>query len=277
MARLKKYRVGTFPGKLMTMLESAEIEKYDHIVAWTANGSGFRVKDKDLFVQKVCSAYYKLKRFRSFERQLNFWGFIRDGKYTTTWNHPIFRRGDPKSLMQMEYNDKKGKREKCGRASINKIACRDVGVVLSCEEPQKVLSNEPSSEEEEGDTETETESDSSTDTEIESASSPDAELEPEEQSSPLPTRPPEVNESYITEEDCPMDLDSSIVPQLHQYLGVTFTEAFPSKEPIIMDPTTTEPMRGNHEEPLCEGMTGAEWDLGDDSMVISDFGMVQGV
>ncbi|CAJ1935412.1 unnamed protein product [Cylindrotheca closterium] len=265
MTRVKKGREVMFPGKLMSILESAEAEKYDHIVAWCPNGSAFTVREKDLFIQQICSAHFKLTRWRSFAKQLNDWGFLRDRKRnSSTFSHPIFRRGDPESLTRMIRTDSKQKRESCGRTSVNKIAGRDCGIPLTSEESQKEESNESSFSDEDGE--------GSIDTETESASCTDEESEAGEPTSPFRAISAVFSESYITEEDCPMDLELGI-HQLYQDAGEIVTEAFSSNRP-----SEAESTRKNSEKSLCEGKVGSEWVcVGDDSLILSDLGTGQAI
>ncbi len=66
-----------FPSKLYEMLESVESLGVSHIVRWFSNGEAFQVVDPTQFMDVVVPKFFKATKYRSFQRQLNLWGFKR--------------------------------------------------------------------------------------------------------------------------------------------------------------------------------------------------------
>lgn len=66
-----------FPVKLHEMLSCAEIERFEHIVSWQSHGRCFKVHKPSIFVKKIVPKWFKQTQLRSFQRQLNLYGFSR--------------------------------------------------------------------------------------------------------------------------------------------------------------------------------------------------------
>ncbi len=66
-----------FPSKLYEMLESVESLGFSHIVCWLSDGESFQVVDPTQFMDLVVPKFFKATKYRSFQRQLNLWGFKR--------------------------------------------------------------------------------------------------------------------------------------------------------------------------------------------------------
>ena len=66
-----------FPSKLYQMLESVDRLDFAHVVSWLPHGKSFQVQDPDLFMDLVVPQFFKATKYRSFQRQLNLWGFER--------------------------------------------------------------------------------------------------------------------------------------------------------------------------------------------------------
>lgn len=70
--------VNPFPMKLYTMLQESEEKGWEDIVRWAPNGLSFFVHDVDRFMKDVLPTYFNQTKFKSFQRQLNFYGFTRN-------------------------------------------------------------------------------------------------------------------------------------------------------------------------------------------------------
>ena len=66
-----------FPGKLYEMLEAVDGLGLSDAVSWLPHGRSFKVLDPDKFMNLVVPQFFKATKYRSFQRQLNLWGFDR--------------------------------------------------------------------------------------------------------------------------------------------------------------------------------------------------------
>ena len=73
----KEEQILPFPQKLYLMLESVDRLGLSHTVSWSSNGRSFQVKDPIKFMEFTIPRFFKATKFRSFQRQLNLWGFQR--------------------------------------------------------------------------------------------------------------------------------------------------------------------------------------------------------
>ena len=112
--RNRSSTMSTFPSKLYTMLTDAEKLDFESIVSWQPNGKCFMVHDPSEFVEKVMSSYFKQTKYKSFQRQLNIYGFqrIASGPFEGSYCHPLFIRGMEdkcKQLVRRTSNDNNAK------------------------------------------------------------------------------------------------------------------------------------------------------------------------
>jgi hypothetical protein len=66
-----------FPLKLYQMLEDVAQTGKEDIVGWAPDGLSFRVHDTEPFMKEVLPLYFNQTKYKSFQRQLNFYGFTR--------------------------------------------------------------------------------------------------------------------------------------------------------------------------------------------------------
>ena len=70
-----------FPVKLYHMLEMADSPTssgfLSDAIRWLPHGRAFTVIDETKFIQFIAPMYFKMKKVRSFYRQLNLWEFKR--------------------------------------------------------------------------------------------------------------------------------------------------------------------------------------------------------
>ncbi|KAL3945642.1 MAG: hypothetical protein SGBAC_000298 [Bacillariaceae sp.] len=94
-----------FPWKLYDMLEQAEEDGLQDIVAWQGDGAiygtSFKVFKPQVFVEKLMPRYFKQTKYKSFQRQLNLYGYTRinEGAGKGGYKHKYFLRTN-KSLCQ---------------------------------------------------------------------------------------------------------------------------------------------------------------------------------
>jgi hypothetical protein len=84
-----------FAWKLYEMLEGVEQSGDGHIVSWVESGKAFRVHDLSSFVQRIVPIYFNQSKYKSFQRQLNLYGFSRisRGENNGAYFHANFQRG----------------------------------------------------------------------------------------------------------------------------------------------------------------------------------------
>lgn len=97
-----------FPRRLYEMLQSESklIEaSADHpkIIFWSESGKAFRIADVAEFSATILPKYFRTKKFSSFQRNLNLYGFakVRRGPETDMYAHPSFVRDQPESLSEL--------------------------------------------------------------------------------------------------------------------------------------------------------------------------------
>lgn len=90
-----------FPNKLHQMLDAAASECFDHVVSWELQGMAFKVHNIQEFINDVLPIFFKQRKYKSFQRQLNLYGFqrISEGVAKGGYHHKLFIRGQ-RSLCQ---------------------------------------------------------------------------------------------------------------------------------------------------------------------------------
>lgn len=98
-----------FAWKLYEMLETVHQNKVDtDIVSWVDDGKAFKVHDLKRFVNEIVPTYFKQSKYKSFQRQLYFYGFTREasssgkeGHTPGSYRHPRFVRGQKTWCLSM--------------------------------------------------------------------------------------------------------------------------------------------------------------------------------
>eukprot|EP00985_Skeletonema_marinoi_P010001 scaffold4712_cov137-Skeletonema_marinoi.AAC.4 len=101
-----------FPAKLYEMLEIVDSLGLSDVVTWLPNGRSFQVKDPTKFMELVVPRFFKATKYRSFQRQLNLWGFLRvvKGQGNGVWYHESFIRGSPEMISKLTRTRIKGQK-----------------------------------------------------------------------------------------------------------------------------------------------------------------------
>ena len=87
-----------FPLKLHQLLADAEIHGFYDIVSWLdGSGKAFKVHDPEAFESLLSHRYFSQHHYKSFQRQLNIYGFKRilSGRHKGGYFHELFVRGNP--------------------------------------------------------------------------------------------------------------------------------------------------------------------------------------
>ena len=89
--------VVTFPVKLRMMLDHVHDNGLEDVVSWELDGKAFKVHKIDDFEKQIMPSFFNQTKFKSFQRQLNFYGFVRitSGKTKGCYLHKLFVRDDP--------------------------------------------------------------------------------------------------------------------------------------------------------------------------------------
>lgn len=102
--------IETFPFKLHEMLKKHEFED---MVAWQPHGRCFMIRKVEQFVEDVLPRFFNQSKFRSFQRQLNMYGFrrLRRGVDRGGYYHELFLKGREdlcRRLIRSRAGGKKG-------------------------------------------------------------------------------------------------------------------------------------------------------------------------
>lgn len=68
-----------FPFKMYDLLEDAETYGFEDAVSWTCNGTAFKIHNRRSFEKQIMPRYFpNMNSYKSFRRQLNFYGIYQD-------------------------------------------------------------------------------------------------------------------------------------------------------------------------------------------------------
>lgn len=103
-----------FPWKLYDMLHTAEKRNEEHIISWIRDGKAFKVHNRDLFIEKYMKKMFNQTKYKSFQRQLNLWGFerVQNGPDKGSYFHTLFIKGRRECCQQLTRVRLKGTGEK---------------------------------------------------------------------------------------------------------------------------------------------------------------------
>jgi len=104
-----------FPWKLHEMLDVVEQRGETSVVSWLPGGRAFRVHNPALFVDQIMKKCFNQTKYKSFQRQLNLWGFervIRASAEKGSYFHPLFLRGRRDLCQEMARQKVKGEKPK---------------------------------------------------------------------------------------------------------------------------------------------------------------------
>jgi hypothetical protein len=100
-----------FPWMLYRMLEDAEQQGFQDIISWLPSGKGFKVHDQVRFVGTITKMCFSQTHYKSFQRQLNLYGFQRIttiGPSKGGYTHEFLARGEPEKCRFMVRTKNKG-------------------------------------------------------------------------------------------------------------------------------------------------------------------------
>jgi len=109
-AKCSPRAIKAFPTRLMDILCRLDVSDS---ISWLPHGRSFIVRDVESFMREVYPRFFKPGKYRSFQRQLNLWGFkrITKGIDRGSYYHQLFLRGMLNLAKRMFLNkEKKGVR-----------------------------------------------------------------------------------------------------------------------------------------------------------------------
>jgi len=108
-----------FPWKLQEMLTEVAAQGRDDVVSWLPDGKAFKVHKVTKFVSEILPSYFKQTKYKSFQRQLNLWGFERltsIGTEKGAYSHPHFLKDQPSLCRRLTRQRAAKKADKIRRA-----------------------------------------------------------------------------------------------------------------------------------------------------------------
>ena len=110
-----------FPWKLYDMLHTAEQRNEEHIISWIRDGKAFKVHNRSLFIEEYMKKMFNQTKFKSFQRQLNLWGFerVQDGPDKGSYFHLLFVKGRRDCCQRLTRVRLKGTGEKTAHQIAN--------------------------------------------------------------------------------------------------------------------------------------------------------------
>lgn len=102
-----------FPWKVHEMLDDADRVGFARIISWLPDCNAFRVHEPQDFVERIMPRYFHQTQFKSFQRQLNLWGFkrIENGPNKGGYFHQYFVRKEPELCRNMKRIKIKGSKK----------------------------------------------------------------------------------------------------------------------------------------------------------------------
>lgn len=86
-------------------MEMINDEANSGIIAWTPEGNGFTILNKNRLATDVLPKMFKMTQYTSFTRRLKRWGFIicrtTHGGYASSYHHPLFTKDDVSNIFKM--------------------------------------------------------------------------------------------------------------------------------------------------------------------------------
>lgn len=113
----KKKSVAPFLRSLYVILSQED----DTVVGWTENGDAFEVRDFTKFTEHILPRYFRHRKYASFQRQLNYFGFKKLTKSRAnvcTYVQAHFQRGKPDALVAIKRKTNSGNRPRSRGNSI---------------------------------------------------------------------------------------------------------------------------------------------------------------
>lgn len=111
----------SFPSKLYKCLVDAEKNGFADVISWQQDGVSFKVHNQERFGNEILPMYFGAIKFKSWQRQLNLYGFTRVQKGLTrgSYTHEHFVRG--RKALSLEISRQKWGQPHDSPSSTNKM------------------------------------------------------------------------------------------------------------------------------------------------------------
>ena len=84
----------SFPSRLYELLDDADKQGFDHIISWQHGGRSFKVHQPEYFALHIMQRYFaQTTKFKSFQRQMNTYGYVFSWLGAHTYKYHWPRRG----------------------------------------------------------------------------------------------------------------------------------------------------------------------------------------
>lgn len=116
-----------FPSRLHDLLTLTEDDSsLSSVISWMPHGRSWIVHNKEAFIERISKSHFQFKKYESFLRQVNGWGFqrITKGPDENSYYHEMFLRGMPHLIRN---NMRRCKRKK---AVLGLGKCDEDGIKL---------------------------------------------------------------------------------------------------------------------------------------------------
>ena len=94
-----------FPWKLHQVLSDAENNGEDAVISWLPDGKAFCIHNRERFLATIMKTYFSQTKFKSFQRQMNLWGFQKvpkaERRQKDSYFHRYFVKGQPDLCRKM--------------------------------------------------------------------------------------------------------------------------------------------------------------------------------
>lgn len=88
-----------FPEQLRLILDQ---DQHSQIMSWQRDGKSFAIHDQSEFQNDILPLYFETSRWKSFQKQLNIYGFQQVDRRKKIYHHKHFIKGDPHSMQLMK-------------------------------------------------------------------------------------------------------------------------------------------------------------------------------
>lgn len=142
----------SFPRKLHSMLEAASQKNFEHVVSWQPGGKSFKVHNPKRFTAEIMKTYFNQTKYKSFQRQLNIYGFERfhhgPNKGGYKHKHEHFIRFSPECCAHIvrrgpsavEVPEEEPRQDPPASSAQGNTATSSVGGVGTFQDPAQIIS-----------------------------------------------------------------------------------------------------------------------------------------